>query len=451
MNFKKLVKPYFKSEMQSLGELVSINSIYDETTVSEKTPYGKGVNDALNYMADLGKLYGFDVDMCDGRGVELSYGDNGPLISIFAHLDVVPVSNDWKHPPFALSYDDKEKMLYGRGVADDKGPAIAAFYAVKALKDNDLLNNVRIKLFYGGDEERGSSCLHYYFNVLKKEAPKYGFTPDSAFPLIYGEKGITTFKLHKDISLGDIVKIECGTVSNIVPDKATFYLKNKDDIKSIFDNNKIHYEIDGEFIKYISLGKAAHGSVPEYGSNAFINGLETLIQLIDNEYLKTLYNALKDPFGKGFDGYCYSEHLKHTTYNVGLASYDGKHLELTVNFRYPENAPAKELILKLANVLSMKEEYKEIGNHLLFDPNSNFVKTLLQAYKKEMPLFTKVTPLTTGGGTYAKEAMNTIAFGSEFPGHNYHMHENDECYPVKDFKLATAIYARAIYMLSKLG
>ena len=98
---------------------MSINSIYDESTVSEKTPYGKGVNDALNYMAALGKLYGFDVDMCDGRGVELSYGDKGPLISIFAHLDVVPVSNDWKHPPFALSYDDKEKMLYGRGVADD--------------------------------------------------------------------------------------------------------------------------------------------------------------------------------------------------------------------------------------------------------------------------------------------------------------------------------------------
>lgn len=49
------------------------------------------------------------------------YGDSGPLLVFAGHTDVVPVGDlgKWRSDPFHL--EDKEGMLYGRGVADMKG------------------------------------------------------------------------------------------------------------------------------------------------------------------------------------------------------------------------------------------------------------------------------------------------------------------------------------------
>ena len=58
--------------------------------------------------------------------------------------------------------------------------------------------------------------------------------------------------------------------------------------------------------------------------------------------------------------------------------------------------------------------------------------------------------LTTGGGTYAKHAKNTIAFGALFPGRESTMHEPNEYMPMEDFLLSAVIYARAIFDLGNL-
>jgi succinyl-diaminopimelate desuccinylase len=58
--------------------------------------------------------------------------------------------------------------------------------------------------------------------------------------------------------------------------------------------------------------------------------------------------------------------------------------------------------------------------------------------------------VTIGGGTYAKEAKNTVAFGSKFPGKEDFIHENDEKIDLEDLQASIAIYARAIYDLGHL-
>ena len=187
INFKDLVKPYYEEALETLKKDVSINSIYDEKTISKDAPYGAGVKKCFDFLKELALKDGFNVDTCDGRALEISFGEGKNLIYVLAHQDVVPVSGNWKFGPFNPTIEDDK--LYGRGTSDDKGPGISAYYALKALKDNGLINNFRVRLVFGGDEERGSSCLEYYFNTLKKEQPTYGFTPDGDFPLIYGEKG----------------------------------------------------------------------------------------------------------------------------------------------------------------------------------------------------------------------------------------------------------------------
>ena len=101
-----------------------------------------------------------------------------------------------------------------------------------ALKENNLIkDDYQVRLVIGGNEERGSACLEYYFHTLHKPYCNYGFTPDGEFPLIYGEKGISNYQTKGHITLNDIIYIDAGVVANSVIDKAEALLKTKESIE----------------------------------------------------------------------------------------------------------------------------------------------------------------------------------------------------------------------------
>ena len=78
--------------------------------------------------------------------------------------------------------------LYGRGVIDDKGPAIASIFAMKELLASDQPLSKRIRIIFGQTEENGEwTDMESY--KQQEELPSYGFTPDGDFPAIYGGKG----------------------------------------------------------------------------------------------------------------------------------------------------------------------------------------------------------------------------------------------------------------------
>ena len=76
------------------------------------------------------------------------------------------------------------------------------------------------------------------------------------------------------------------------------------------------------------------------------------------------------------------------------------------------------------------------------------MQTLLEAYQKETGDY-KSTPKAIGGGTYAKEADNVVAFGAEFPGWNSNMHSPGEQVKKTDLFKSVSIYAKAIVDLGK--
>ena len=53
--------------------------------------------------------------------------------------------------------------MYGRGTSDDKGPAVAALYAMKAVRDLGFELDKDVRLILGSDGECGSSDIAYYF------------------------------------------------------------------------------------------------------------------------------------------------------------------------------------------------------------------------------------------------------------------------------------------------
>lgn len=448
LNFKKMAEKYYATALNTLTKNIKIDSVYDATTVSKEAPYGKGVKKCFDFIKQLAISDGFLVDMCDGRCIEISTGAGARLVGVFGHQDVVPISGSWKYPPFSAEIEDN--IMYGRGTSDDKGPIISAYYALKLLKDHDLINNYRVKLVMGGDEERGSSCLEYYFKTLKKEQPTYGFTPDGDFPLIYGEKGIMNYKYEGSIHFPDIISIEAGVVANSVIDKAKVVVKDPLKLDIYLKN---HPEIEYKKINensFVFYGQAAHGSTPEKGVNAGVIVLESIGKAYDISFFKIISEEYKDYNGRNLEQFYESENLGKTTYNVGLISYDGIKFSMTINFRYPETVNGEKVIEEIQRISPLPIYILSKSEYLYFDPeNTPFIKALYDVYVEETG--DRVNkPLTIGGGTYAKEVENTVAFGSCFPSRNDHIHEANEKIHLEDFYNSIAIYAHAIYKLGTL-
>ena len=125
MDEKEKIEAYFASHreemVQDAMKLIRIASTRGE--MEPGMPYGPGPRQALDAAMELARAAGFSTrlyDDCVGA-VDLQPGPRG--LDILAHLDVVPVEDNWTMcQPFAPKVVDGK--LYGRGAQDDKGPAI---------------------------------------------------------------------------------------------------------------------------------------------------------------------------------------------------------------------------------------------------------------------------------------------------------------------------------------
>ncbi|MFA5235549.1 MAG: Sapep family Mn(2+)-dependent dipeptidase [Bacilli bacterium] len=446
--FSALSQKYLKEANNILSDWIKIPSVYDEKTIAKGQPFGLEVNRALAYIGWIAERDGFEVTYNDGYATEISFGQ-GPLIGVYAHADVVPVSGTWTYPPFSGTVTDDR--IYGRGATDDKGPAVASYLAMRLLKDHSLIKGYRVRLVIGGNEERGSACLHHYFHALKKPHAVAGFTPDGEFPLIYGEKGITNYKIEGRVDLSPIRVMKAGVVSNSVADRAEAVIDRDVTLEKALAATGYNYSLthDEKTTRLTILGRAAHGSMPELGVNAGIQMMQVLGDHYGLEVLKRLAYHYQEPFGRHLDAYYESELLHHSTYNVGLINYQDNLFSMVVNFRYPETVSVKDTIKHIQAVTPLPITVTMTSRHLLFDPQSAMVQTLLRAYQEESG-DTKTAMMTIGGGTYAKEAENIIAFGPGFPGQDDHIHDFDEKIDLRNFHQSIAIYARAIDELGRL-
>lgn len=102
-------------------------------------------------MYEIAQRDGFsthDVDHIAGR-IEAGKGDD--VLGVLCHVDVVPAGDGWDSDPFNPVVTDD--AIIARGTLDDKGPTIAAYYAVKILNDMKVDWKKRIHIIIGTDEE----------------------------------------------------------------------------------------------------------------------------------------------------------------------------------------------------------------------------------------------------------------------------------------------------------
>ncbi|KAJ1657318.1 hypothetical protein IWQ61_003260 [Dispira simplex] len=88
---------------------------------------------------------------------ELNSTQHVPTVLVYGHYDVFSVAEDqWDSPPFTMQ--GRDGFLYGRGVTDNKGPVLAAIFAVYELLQQRNLS-VNVEFIVEGEEENGSAGL----------------------------------------------------------------------------------------------------------------------------------------------------------------------------------------------------------------------------------------------------------------------------------------------------
>lgn len=439
--------------LRRLKLLVAIDSARGPAEAG--APFGRGPRQALD--AALGMLEAdgirtVDLDHMAGYG-EIGQGDE--VIGIICHLDCVPAdrSQGWQTDPFVLS--EKDGILTGRGVADDKGAAVAAMLALKVLQEQHVPLNRRVRLIFGTNEESGSRGLRHY--VEQEGGVDYGFTPDGNFPGIFGEKGTLKGVYHSRRT--QILNLSGGMAPNVVCPRCTAEILphscSRSRLKNYFADHSVACEIEEltDRDRITVTGRAAHASMPELGVNAItflLMGLkESGFQDPFTEFYASHFGYTID--GSGLGARCSDEYGVLTCCNGMIGMQDGV-ITGTFDIRFPVTMSSRQIRRQMEGHLEDENGWAEIQQArepLYYPVDSPLVRSLHQAYV-EVTGDHENLPATMGGGTYAKVIANTIAFGCCFPGRNYHLHEANEQCPREELLEQTEIYVQAVKNLLAL-
>lgn len=454
MSYEKLSARIMEMQdeiLQAIRESVSINSVKGEA--QPDAPYGKGPKEALDHALALGERLGFKTGNVGNRVGWIEYGEGEEMAAVLGHLDVVPLGDGWTYPPLGGEIHDGK--MYGRGVADDKGPVIGAIYALKAIRDLGLPIDRRIRIMFGTDEECGSSCVQYYIQQ-GEELPAIGFTPDAEYPCIFCEKGMSTYTLGMDAitdkGTGQVLSLEGGTAANVVTPSCVLTVTGDLDLEntpgvSVTKTNRI--------TRVEAQGVGAHGSTPHLGENAAVRLLEAVKTVDFGGDFQRMADFIRDKIGTETNGETLGIHDQdpetgETTVNLGVVSYNEKGLSLTLDIRYPKTADPEKVNRKVEDTAAayhLQVLKKSVAPLLYVPKDSELVQKLTKVYEKITG--EKEEPLAIGGGTYAKAFKNMVAFGPVFPGCEEVIHQPNEYMEVDQLMKSLQITAAAMYEIAR--
>lgn len=460
-----------KTILTDLAEIVAIPSVYHDP--EPDAPYGSDCRRALEWFVAKARAYGLKAENIDNRCAYAEYGEGKTCIGMLAHLDVVPAGNGWATDPFTMV--EENGKVYGRGVGDDKGSAVVCLHVLKELKDRGVKLRRRVRLIVGSDEERGSSCIAYY-KAKGEELPEASFVPDSEFPVINSEKGIS----HMRFDFADAALAECvcgisgAACQNAVPDRSTVKLVKGGRLEAALaaacggsataevfrlspaaenivsggarpEDFSIENARDG--ITITADGTAEHASTPEKGDNALWKTLGLLAAyngVIGSAFIEKIYDTLCTPLATEKLGiYVDDPKSGDLTACMSMAEIKDGTLSLTIDFRLPLGVTAESVAKAVEKKLGCKATVLDYHPNLYIAEDAPLIKTLLAVYRGITGDMT--APLKTGGGTYARELPNAVAFGCTPLDIDINMHRADENFPVAQlFKNFEIYYAAAV-------
>lgn len=445
--------------IRDITDFVAIKSIGKKGNAEH--PYGEECAAMLDCAQKRAEDMGLSVRNNGYQYLVCSLNDKEDYVAMISHLDVVPEGNGWTGDPFKVR--ERNGYLIGRGVSDDKGPAVAAMYAMKFLKEYDYQANRNIKLVLGSNEETGMRDMEIFSETEK--LPLFGFSPDSSFPVCRCEKGLMGANIVFEDADFKNISISGGVAENVVPDEAVAVIKGvkiSDAIKVGIDDDIVLSETkDGITVK--AKGVSAHSAFADNAVNAIKVLCDFLVKarLVGGntaQCLKSISSILSDYNGSGLDiALCDEDSGKLTVIGGMIAAHDHKCV-LNINVRYPATFKGEEIssriINKCASIGARVESLHDMPP-LYFAEDHPVVSALCKicndVYKTSLKAY------STGGASYCRKIPNTFFFGPHLPADSENApegcggaHNADECVKIETLLLAIKTYVYALIELDSM-
>ena len=394
-----------------------------------------------------------------GRGNLLAWqladqAEEAPLI-LMSHTDVVAAqASQWKFPPFEAQ--EVDGYIYGRGTVDTKQLTAMELTAFLALKEKEIPLKRDVYFLATSDEESGSACLKHYFQDLKMPHPDYAFTPDSSFPVTFAEKGAVRVKITRKFKTLEEVVLRGGNAFNSVAEKVRANFPSAL-VSGLESKNRVKVEEEDGISEVFVQGVAAHGAKPHLGVNAIQVLFDYLKDCgIHNEEFRELVELFKNYLKMETDGASFGvnfsdEESGNLSLNVGMISLEDNQLEICIDMRCPvlvENQKVIDTMKPKVEAAGFEFVLYSNSKPLYFPKDSFLVKTLMDVYQ-EVTGDMEAKPVAIGGGTYAKQTTNAVAFGALLKSQEDLMHQKDEYLEIDKLDTLLPIFIEAIYRLAK--
>ena len=459
---KQKIETWFeqhKDEMIcDLGKVIAVNSV--RTAAEDGAPFGKGPREALARAAAMLESRGLEVNNFEDIIITADIGPQPPVMGILAHLDVVDAGDGWNTDPYEMAI--KDGKIYGRGTVDNKGPAIAAMYAMFCARDLCPKLKSGARLILGSGEETGCTDIGQY--ISKNEAPPNVFTPDADYPVVNTEKGRAAVffgtSWEKDVKLPRVVSLTGGKTINIVPNRAEavvegFTINQLETycmISSAQTGAKIAVSAGEAGLTITAEGTSTHAATPDLGVNAQTAILDMLsaIPFADSkayDCIKALNRLFphRDYYGKALGVAMEDEISGKLTLSFGVMRLTEYEFAGNFDSRTPACADKVDLMGMIREALdkegiAITNSNMSTCHHTPGD--SLFIRTLLGIYEDYTGNAGEC--LAIGGQTYVHNIEGGVAFGCEMPGIENHIHGANEFIGVEQLVVSAKMFAHTI-------
>ncbi|MFR0613569.1 dipeptidase PepV [Lactobacillus porci] len=464
--YQAFAKEKMPALLADLKALIAIDSVRNMDLATPEFPVGPGPVKALEQFLAYGRRDGFQTENIDNYTGTITFGQGDQELGVAVHVDVVPPDEGWSQDPFKPYV--KNDRVYGRGASDNKGPALAAYYALLALKEAGFKPRKKITLIIGTDEETDWVGMKYY--LKKRPAPDWVFSPDSSFPIVTGQAGLAVLKTSFTGEEADgglvLESFSAGQATNMVPAAATAVVSGRGiaaaaaAYPAFLAKNGLtgQAESQADRLTLTLEGVSAHASIPWAGKN----GACLLASFLKDFAFAGRAKAFLTFAGESELNDFYGE-------RIGIANTDpemGRSINCPAVFRYQKSGAAyiKSDIRysrgsspeKMCQQLSERfgafcqtafQPYEDFEKPHFVPESDPFVQTLLGVYEKQTGQAGKT--IISAGANYGRFFKNGVGYGPAFPGSQDYAHAIDESVSLAELEQSLAIYAEAIYELTK--
>ena len=458
---REFIAAHRQEMYDDLAAIVEVPSVV--TAGLPGKPYGADCYEVLLRMEAIARKLGFATKISDDAVVTAEYGDRPAQLGLMAHLDVVAAGTGWTKPSYGLTVT--EDRLYGRGVTDDKGPAIAILYAMKAARELCPDLPFSPQGWFGTAEEIGSPELKHY--LTHTAMPRYNLTPDGIEPIVIGEsaKHRPAFSMEwaKSDACPQVVHLQGGKVRNAVPGFADALVTGvtaaeiRDAAEAVTAKTEVRFLLTDtpEGLNIRAEGRGTHIGTPKLGRNGqtALVALLAELPLADCPSTTAIRKLAKrfpygDLEGTGLGLTVRDDLMGPSSTNFTTCTLTETGVLCQLDSRGPSKATSENYAHVIDNAL--REAGFTVADSTMDDahyvPESSPIVSLVKELYREVRGY-EATCAFSIGASYAHYVDGAVSTGIAAPGIDTMLHKADEFLPLDDFDKLVELYTLAILRL----